>query len=472
MKNSQRHNRRTFLKIAGAGTMGIAALPGSISAVSSLFSGSPGWRDGLKINDFIDNVKAVCCYDEGMVESKLAGDFAQQNAWVNTERVARDMDDIAKNLANESDPPAAWQKIFRKPTAKNWNEVKAAIKVNCANTHNMPRIAIVGKVCTELINAGVPAANITLYDSLHNATGTGKYGDSQGNPITGLPSGIVVSTATLTGPIVPVGSGTMQCSPVIARESAGAITYIPDILVNIAVNQGVDTAGSEPGLCMSNHIGTLKYSTPSADELIAMNQCEAIIGHKTDEVPCRQQLCIVDSLWALVGPAGELKAPCRIVMGTLPPVVDFLTAEYIRKPPRIISDEGTTYNTTMVNNWLSSFGYAASDCLQGWVQFTPSTRLKETATKAITGGTIVKVSLSSARTKKPVLFRMSSSNRPIAVSLFNLSGRRLHAYTLPPSSSRELLVGWNGLGSKLRPGRYVVSCAMGREQKTASVLVD
>jgi hypothetical protein len=460
MSSQRMHNRRNFLKIAAAATAGIVFFPGRSQGLS-VSSGSAGWRDDLLIHSSIDNVKTVCCFDEAMVESQLASDFAHQNEWVDPTLIAKNMDKLATMLANTDTASEAWKKIFRKPTDKLWNQVKAAIKVNCANTSNMPRVAIVSKVCTELINIGVLPANITIYDSLNNASGAGKYGDSLGTPISGLPSGIVVWTKTLDGPTVPVGSTTMQCSSAIVLPDADPITYNADILVNIGSNAGTDIAGSEPSLCMGNHIGTLKFSTPTAAELIAMNQSEAIIGQGTTAVPCRQQLCIIDSLWATVGPAGDLfkPCPCRIVMGMLPPVVDYLTAKNIREqhmnaPP----------NATLITSWLTAFGYTTNDVVSAWQEYSPNTNVTPANEHFEAAGTLISVSLGNASGAR---FTMPQKNLPVAIDVFTLNGQHVRHLSIPPRSDRSITVSLHEPGSRSGAGRYTVRCRMGGEEKIA-----
>ena len=460
MSSQRMHNRRHFLKIAAAGTAGIVFFPGRSQGLS-VSSGSAGWRAGLWINPDIANVKTICCYDEAMVKSQLPSDFAHQNDWVDAVLIAKNMDEIATKLTNINTASEAWKKIFRKPTDKLWNQVKAAIKVNCANISNMPRVAIVSKVCTELIKIGVPPANITIYDSLNNASGTGKYSDSLGNPISGLPSGIVVSTKTLDGPTVPVGSSTMQCSSAIAQPDTDPIVYSADILVNIGSNAGSDAGGSEPNLCMGNHIGTLKFSTPTAAELIAMNQSEAIIGQGTTAVPCRQQLCIIDSLWATVGPAGDLfkPCPCRIVMGMLPPVVDYLTAKNIRE-----QHMNATPNATLITSWLTAFGYTTNDVVSAWQEYSPNTNITPANEHFEAAGTLITVSLGNAWGAQ---FTMPQKNLPVTIDVFTLNGQHVRHLSIPPRSDRSITVSLHEPGWQSGAGRYTIRCRMGREEKIA-----
>ncbi|MBN1129231.1 MAG: hypothetical protein JXA71_09610 [Chitinispirillaceae bacterium] len=464
MPNHLLHNRRHFLKmVTAAGAFFMYPVKVLASRLTA------GWRNDLRINPLIDNVKVVYCCDSAMVEHKIANDFAHQNEGVNNTLIAANMDEIAKRLTNQSSPAAAWQVIFRKPSAKQWNQVSAAIKVSCANTLNMPRVAIVNKVCTELINQGVAAGNITIYDTRYNASGAGKYGDSLGNPIPGLPSGIAVSTATLAGPNVPVGNGSMPCSPVIAREDGGAIVYLADILVNIAANNGSNATGSELDLCMNNHAGTLKLSAPTPDELIDMNQSEAVIGEETADVPCRQQLCIIDSLWATASDTGPSTfVDCRIVMGMLPPIVDILTAEFVRKPQRLMN---TPYDTTVTAAWLSRFGFPTIDP-QWWIEYKPSTGTRRQHRVSVAGATVITVALGPPGNAHAVRLFMPANNAPVTIDVLTLNGRRVRRLSLAATRNQSITVAWQNLGKRLGAGSYTLRCRMAGEEQHALVKVD
>jgi hypothetical protein len=289
MKPTTVNSRREFLKVAATGAAGLALSSSTVSNALSRTTTSAGWRTGLKINPSIDNFRVVSCYDESMVVNKIADTFARQNEGVNTTIIAQNMDNMAIRLTLRSTAADAWSAIFQRPANKPWNQVKAAIKVNCSYVGNMPRIAVVNKVCVELISLGMLPQNITIYDSCANAWGVGKYTDASGNPVTGLSGGVIVSNTDLTtdaGPTVPIGSETLQCSSVIAQKNSDAtISYLPDILINCAVNKGNDNAYGGFTMAMKNHIGTIKYACPTAQELIDINQSEAIIGQGTATVP-------------------------------------------------------------------------------------------------------------------------------------------------------------------------------------------
>jgi len=341
-KQSCIHSRRKFLKISAAGTAGalisgfatkrVTAMPGVGAAVS-------GWQDGMQINPDIDNLRVVFCHDPGMVEAEpIRWTMETQNNPVITEKVYENLDTMAVALAKNGDPGAAWATIFRKPESKEWNEVKAAIKINAVEEMNMPRLAVISKVCLELYNLGVPYGNMTVYDASWGQSGTENYMHLYETDYSRarLPQGVQTST-TLGGERVPVtlpDSSVEPCTPDLAD---GTI----DILVNIAVNKGHGISYSGKfTLTIKNHLGSLVFLHPGAEDwrdeplltpkLLAMNKSTEILGENT---PTRQQLCIVDSLWASTD--GPHSPPDRIthclVMGTFGPMVYYLTVKKIRE---------------------------------------------------------------------------------------------------------------------------------------------
>lgn len=471
MKTTGVKNRREFLKAAATGAAGIALTSSGITGAFNLKKSASAWRTGLKINPAIDNFKVVSCYDEGMVVNKIAGDFARQNESVNAALIANNMDAIAMKLTLRSTAASAWSTIFQRPTAKQWDQVKVAIKVNCMNIYNMPRVAIVGKICSELMTLGVLAQNITIYDSFTNASGPGKYTTSAGIPIPGLPSGVIISNtnpATDTGPQVPIGTTELRCTSVVAQKNADdSISYIPDILINCAVNKGhLDTFGGF-AMLMENHVGTIKMDSPTAQELIDINQSEAIIGQGTVDIPCRQQLCIIDSLWASTGgPTGTNdKYPSRIIMGTLAPVVDYFTAKKVR-----LDIMKSAYNTTVVNNWLSAFGFLSPPADNNWYELTPSTNIPQQKSFSGSEYTTIRVSFSSGHRKQvSAAFSAPLRNKPVTLRLFDLSGRVVREIAIP--SSTDNLIIWNDAGGSagrpLPAGTYMLKCTVENWAKTA-----
>jgi len=340
MKHTKSISRRNFLAVTAAGAGGLLA--GRFMPVR----GDEIGAGKKQVNPGIDNLRVVCCIDPAMIrEDPRNWDFASQNAPVNAEKVRADMDAMACGLAQKNTPAEAWAIIFQKPVAKQWSDVKVAIKVN-AFAKNNPRVAVVDAVCRALAGLGVQPSNILVYDGSCNAKGM--YGPFIAN---GLPAGITASVKNdLLGGVVKTNvpapyAGTFKCSGTIAK---GEI----DILVNIATNKGSAFAGMT--MTMKNHAGTFEpmpiHFGGGLKYIIAFNKSEAILGG----TPVRQQLCIVDSLWAMTkGPFGvPNKRPCALAMGTFSPAVDFVVARRIRETVM-----GCKHPESL-NSIMSAFGYS------------------------------------------------------------------------------------------------------------------
>ena len=176
------------------------------------------------------------------------------------------------------------------------------------------------------------------------------YAEFIGN---GLPKGVVVSRLSdALGGMVDTDvpdpyPGKFKCTAALVR---GEI----DILVNCAVNKGHNKSYGETTLTLKNHAGTFEpkpiHRGGGLDYIIAINKSEAILGG----TPVRQQLCIVDSLWAMTtGPSGTPdKEVCRLIMGTFGPAVDYLTAKKVRE-----SVMGVSQNKSL-ERFLTDFGYS------------------------------------------------------------------------------------------------------------------
>ena len=323
MDRKKSFSRRDFLSATAAGAGGILA-SGIMPAFGDDIKGA--WTNGMKINPSIDNLRVVCCIDPAMIKADpRSWDIASQNNPVNAEKVLRNMDAMACALAQKNAPHEAWGSIFQKPASKEWQDVKVAIKPNCFMPNN-PRVAVIDAVCRALVSLGVRPSNIIIYDGRVGAKD--KYGAFVGK---GLLAGVVVSDGNnalggaIDAPVPAPYKGKFKCSASIAN---GTI----DILVSIAVNRGHHMAGVT--MTMKNHAGTFDpmpiHLGGGLNYIIAFNKSEAILGGE----PVRQQLCIVDSLWAQTkGPMGAPnKRPCAILMGTFAPAVDYITARRIREP--------------------------------------------------------------------------------------------------------------------------------------------
>jgi len=353
-------SRRNFLVKTAATAAGLTL--GPIASKSRVFSKTTGWINGVtKINPNIDNLRVVYIKDDAMVSSNpTKWDIQSANDPVIASVVEADMDKMAMALAQKANATEAWATIFRKPDSKQWNQVKAAIKVNTINYSNCPRLAVIGKLCKVLINLGVLPANIYIYDACTspvNAYNT-TYGKSklpEGVVITGDLGGRVNVTIPCDNPLKLANHPTSHTFPCCGYLVDGTI----DILINLAVNKGhgqTDKGGET--LCQKNHTGSIKFSCPSLDEMIAENKCDPIIGTQSAGLPYRQQLCVVDAIYSSVnGPGGNPdKMTHALVMGTFAGAVDYLTCKKIREEIM-----GASHVESALNTHITGYGYTEQD---------------------------------------------------------------------------------------------------------------
>ena len=401
MPDNPHPKRRDFLKTAAAGAagaMGIGAL-----RFDKLFAQSTGgWVSGLQVNPAIDNRRVVCCHDVNMLTSTPPNiTWASQNNSVNANLVASNLDQMAMQLAQKTTVADAWSAIFR--SSKPWASTKVAIKTNAiqGTTGNHPRVAIIKKLCDVFVDQlGVPAANIILYDANADASATyssyasltdatkiratvSKYGQSLGGMV---PVTIAASTKNISAP-------------------ADLVNGVIDILVDICTLKVHSGPGTSYGfgscsLCMKGHLGTFinqgTDALPSStglhvlEAIFNINKHAAILGGN----PVRQQLCIVDGLLANGGSSATWSVRAdRIVMGTFAPIVDYLAATKLLLNSTIMATGpmpalGVTNANMLLPQFLTSFGYAATDALQ-WVEYLPSGPPPVGGSAGSTGGTTV-----------------------------------------------------------------------------------
>jgi uncharacterized membrane protein YgcG len=359
------NQRRDFLKMTAAGAAGLALLKTDKAFAAWPASGT------LAINPSISNTRVVSCYDTSMMKgTPTAMSFVAENAVVNSAQVQANMDAMAMQLANETTADAAWKAIFR--SGKAWSSTKVAIKINTIEPKNMARLAVIQKFCTIFAGFGVPAANIIIYDGnttygagISNYTSYFSATDATKTP------GVVSSYNTALGgtanATIPGGTSA-ACSAAIAN---GTI----DILVNIANNKGHTMMGKAT-LSMKNHFGTF---APNHDNnyVFNINKSDAILGG----TPVRQQLCFIDSLIAnKVSNTGTPEImPCYLIMGVFGPVVDYLTVKKVREAVM-----NCTHDETIISQYLTSFGYAATDPV--WVVVPPARASSGTGGSSGSGG--------------------------------------------------------------------------------------
>ena len=119
-------------------------------------------------------------------------------------------------------------------------------------------------------------------------------------------------------------------------------------------------------MTMKNHFGTFNprhgHSRNGLDFLTSINKSPAILGVIDDKtakiIKPRQQLCIIDALWASQPGPGGPPTDCtnRMFMGTFSPILDYMVATHFRRDTMEWS-----VNETAAERFLTDFGYSKSD---------------------------------------------------------------------------------------------------------------
>jgi hypothetical protein len=354
-------SRRGFLKVTAVGALALTSVPTII-----IPRRTEAYQAGGAVHPNVDPLRVVGVRDPSM--SKQANPrttWEQEEQLVNWQPVHDNIDRLAMGLAEEKSAADAWKKIFVKPANKGWGDVVVAIKTNQI-AEQRPRSAVMSKVCHVLTDVlGVKGANVHIYDACHGS------GMAKSNPFKGLPEGVHIadqwggynSSVQVPAPYLK-GQRQARCLDHLAKDEV-------DILVNIALCKG---HGSEFGgftLSMKNHYGTFDPGPShrgggNADYLIGINKSAQILGRMdaaTGNVLFpRQQLVVVDALWASNPGPGDLpdSQPNTILMGTFGPVVDYLGAMRFRKDLM-----HWPVNEQVANRFLTDFGLTESSLPNG-----------------------------------------------------------------------------------------------------------
>lgn len=323
------------------------------------------WAQGTVVHPNVDNLRVVGITDREMTKAvDPAISWNRQNELVAADLVWENMDKLACGLAEIRNPGPAWRSIFVKPPRKSWSDTVVAIKTNnIARQHT--RSAVMAKICHSLTDEiGVKPHNIHIYDACHGGN------ISRSTPFSGLPHGCRIEdtwggSTHFTAVPRPWKNGNEK-SKCVKHLVDGSV----DILINIAMCKGHSPRFGGFSMTMKNHFGTFSpgpgHQEGSQDYLIAINQTPEIIGPmdpRTGKViHPRQQLCIVDALWAgKGGPGGNpTHQPNFIAMGVLSPIVDYLVATRFRGKRM-----GWQPNIEATNRMLTDFGYAETDLPAG-----------------------------------------------------------------------------------------------------------
>jgi hypothetical protein len=323
------------------------------------------WARRTIVHPQVDNLRVVGLTDARLTKAQETRiDWDRQNELVNSEVVWADIDRLACALAQTRNVAEAWRQIFIKPPGKSWSDTVVAIKTNnIAKQHT--RSAVMAKIVHTLTaTLGARPANIHIYDACH--------GDGMGTntPFAGLAEGCRIedtwggSTTPTDVPAPWKGSGgRARCLKYLVDGSV-------DVLINIALCKGHDSRFGGFTMTMKNHFGTFSprpgHSDGSEDYLIAINQTPEILGRidsRTGKVLFpRQQLCLVDALWAgKGGPGGNPShQPNFLAMGVLAPAVDYILATQFRGKKM-----GWEPNEKVTQRMLTETGYVEADLPNG-----------------------------------------------------------------------------------------------------------
>jgi len=340
-----------------------AVMGAALSACPTVFvpKARASWARKTLIHPNVDNLRVVGVTDPSMTRSVQTNcDWLRQDELVVAPKVWENMDKLACGLVDTRNVEQAWQTIFVKPPRKPWSEAVVAVKTNhIAQQHT--RSAVMSKVCRVMTDIlGVKPANIHIYDGCHG-------GDIMDDtPFKDLPEGTRIenrwggiNTPTMVPKPWEDGEGTSKCIEHLVNDTV-------DILVNISMSKGHSRTYGGFTMTMKNHFGTFSpspgHGSQPLEYLLGLNQTREILGpmdKKTGTVLYpRQQLCIVDALWASrSGPGGNPShQPNFIAMGVTSPVVDYVVATGFRK-----AKMGWSINMDAAERFLSEFGYRESD---------------------------------------------------------------------------------------------------------------
>jgi hypothetical protein len=349
-------SRRQFIKKTMVMSTGIAAFPTFITSKSRAESMAK-----LVVHPNVDNLRVVGITDTAMTKvSKPVSPWEVQNKIVVNDVVWENIDKLACGLAEVGNPSEAWRSIIIKPQRKPWSDTVVAIKTNnIAQQHT--RSAVMSKICHTLTHTlGVSPFNIHIYDACHGRN------MHKNTAFEGLPEGCRVEdkwggSSTLTSVPKPWKNGKGQ-SKCLSHLVNGSV----DILINIAMCKGHSPKFGKFTMTMKNHFGTFDpgpgHAKGAQDYLIAINRTPEILGamdRQSEKILFpRQQLCLVDALWASKGgPRGNpTHQPNFLAMGVLSPIVDYQVATKFRSEKM-----GWQPNMQMAHRMLTDFGYSKGD---------------------------------------------------------------------------------------------------------------
>jgi hypothetical protein len=209
---------------------------------------------------------------------------------------------------------------------------------------------------------------------------------------------------------------------------------------------------------------------------------EAIVGG----TPPRQQLCIIDSLWAMKpgpngvpgdGIASQQERPniYRLIMGTFGPAVDYLTVKKVRET------ELNAPSAANANNFITSFGYSTTERDQlltltpgpqtgtrGWVEVAPASTAIGGNEPAVTQGHGLTLYAGRGPTMSSVRFVLPQPVNGGYIQILDSRGRLARELSL----ERNQAVTWDGStvdGAMAAAGTYLVRVVSGGNTQAGAV---
>ncbi|MBN1578758.1 MAG: hypothetical protein JW913_19500 [Chitinispirillaceae bacterium] len=459
-------DRRSFIKSSIAGAAGLSLAPPTVSSLLAAPQKGTAWTGGMAINPDISNTRVVCFNDPDMCKTYTSAAFSTVNKSVVDSKVSANMDIMAMKLAGKTTPDDAWKTIFR--SSKKWEETKVAIKVNAINASNLPRVAVVKKITDVLVGLGVKPASITLYDGHGNASGSKKYTSyasltdatkiraNLSNGFTGVGG---KQSVTVTGVSNVVGAKNLV---------SGAI----DILVNIAVHRGHDRAfNGNVSLCLKNHYGSFVSGTTgqadilhSTEAFFAINKLDALVGGN----PVRQQLCIIDSLYASKAGPFEMEPGVktdRIVMGTFAGAVDYCCVKKIRNEVH-----KWTYDAGTIARYVTDFGFKEADVV--WDELTPVGITTEKVNPAGLCDTVSFTLSHPSFRQSTIRFSLPAGHyEPVRAQIFDMHGSLVREISRQSGSAALLWDGKANNGSRVTAGNFIVTVTAGKIRTSERLMV-
>ena len=346
-------SRRKFVMMASITGAAITAFPFVFLRKANVV-----WEPRTIVHPNVDNLRVVSITDTNMVMPDAP--VSRCDEFIVKEVVWDNIDKLACSLAKTRNPSEAWKTILIKPPRKSWSDVVVALKTNSVGVYKHSS-AVISKICHSLTETlGVRASNIHIYDAKHGNIMKSFVGLPESCRVEKLWGGVNTETI-LSEPWSRWGSKTLCVKQLVD----GSI----DILINIAKCRQLPFPFlGRFSMAMKNHFGSFKpeygHKSDGFDYLISINQAPEILGQidkqKGNVTFPRQQLCLIDALWA----EGDAKynhiQTNFLAMGVLAPVVDYQIATKFRAERMRLK-----VNMKATQSMLTAFGYDESDLPDG-----------------------------------------------------------------------------------------------------------